>query len=333
MVLTIDLHDLAALILHAHATVDGTPFPHARLFEISKNGAPFRTFPPEAAPPEWSHPTSPPRRVAYVLCDVPGADKTTVETFSWPDGVCTADEGALTRRELEHIWWRCKTYDQGFLLADVAQRVLDTLPDRVRVRARTAAGDTVLCSPRDFMIGNAMLTPREACAIVHFNAPLDPATEQTSYAACLSGFDGPVKWPYLILGPIESSLDDRVVLDLGLSQIGGRGLGRELFALERYGDYMQRVLPKYAVVHEVLPLTVEIVPFSASDETRARATALSQAVLLRVLHIAEGKETDFCRYCWQEGVLTHCGAFKTAHFCEPCHKLAWKYHKVWCGQQ
>ncbi|EIW64859.1 uncharacterized protein TRAVEDRAFT_140093 [Trametes versicolor FP-101664 SS1] len=191
----------------------------------------------------------------------------------------------------------------------------------------------------------------------------------------LSGFSDSMPWVFLLLGEAMSTdmeADARVVLDLVLPQIGGRGGGSEPFALERaivyhekvlakvadeferydlsgkiriaeedirrrgdalvalrHDEYMARVLPLYAEVHHVAVVTLGVTPRLASDEMRDRAEVLAEAVVHRVIGPRQG-EADFCRYCGEPGIITRCGVCKTSYFCEPCHRLAWKYHRKWC---
>ncbi|KAL1952152.1 hypothetical protein VTO73DRAFT_1301 [Trametes versicolor] len=324
----LDMHDLAAMILHAHATVDGTPFATSKIVEVNRNGAPFQTLTAQEAPHGWFDPGGPLRRVAYALYNapqgVPAGGKISVDTFPSPTGIfnpANADR-TLTRRELEDVFWRCKDYDQGYQLAYVAQRVFDSLDGTgIHLRARTSTGYELIFSPAELSVGTATITPREACVIMS-------ADESDIRPMSFSGFDGPIPWPYLVLGNV-ADLDRCVVLDLALPQIGGRGLGGELFALERHGDYLARVLPQYAEVHHVGHLTLRIVPRSATVEMRARAEALAEAVVLRLNGLGRD-ETNYCRYCGAPGIITRCVVCKTSFFCQPCHKLGWKYHKKWC---
>ncbi|KAI0651664.1 hypothetical protein C8Q79DRAFT_922352 [Trametes meyenii] len=314
----LDMHDLAVWILHAHATTDGAPFSSAHLIELKKNGAPLETVCEHEVPSEWSDPHFP-RRAAYVLLDAPdAADKATVDTFLLPQ-VRIPNDQALTRKEVEDIFWRCKAFDQGYQLAFVAQSLLEMIPAAVQLRARTASGYEMIFGRADLMVGNLVVSPREACMIIRVNRSVS-----------LSGFDGSIPWPYLLLGN-DPDVNKRIVLDLALSQLGSRGSGAEPFVLERHDKYLQEVIPKYAVVHERHPLTMGIVPLSASPETRARAVDLVHAVRDRIVNFAVEGADDFCRYCGEAGVRTYCGVCKTAYFCQPCHQLGWKYHKRWCS--
>ncbi|KAH9855437.1 hypothetical protein C2E23DRAFT_724382 [Lenzites betulinus] len=161
----------------------------------------------------------------------------------------------------------------------------------------------------------------------------------------LSGFADSMPWVFLLLGAAQSEdmeADRRVVLDLVLPQIGGRGGGAEpfaleraivyhdkvlakvadeherydlsgkiriaeedirrhgdalLFALERYDVYLKDVLPRYAEVHAMRELTYGLSPLSATPEMRARAEALTEAIVGRLRGIGPGGDADdYCRY-------------------------------------
>ncbi|KAI0361828.1 hypothetical protein OH77DRAFT_467051 [Trametes cingulata] len=318
----LDVHDLAVLILRAHATVAGGPFADARLMEVSQNGEPFQRLPSRLVPPAWFDDKIT-RKVAYVLYDVPAANgNVTVDAFPVQPVVSGVEGETPTRKALEDIFWRCKNYKQNYLLAYVAQSIFERLPSNTLLHCRTATGYTLLCHPRDVRLGTATITPREACAILHLSK------SPKKFTAFLSGFHGPISWPYLVLGN-DPNMNRRVVLDLALPGIGGRGLGGELFALERHDDYQCRVLPKYAVVHDRRPLSLGLSVAHAHQETVARARAVTRAVLAALVAILEG-EMDFCRYCGKPGVPKQCGGCRAAHFCAPCQLLGWRYHREWC---
>ncbi|KAI0639216.1 hypothetical protein C8Q77DRAFT_1080158 [Trametes polyzona] len=122
--------------------------------------------------------------------------------------------------------------------------------------------------------------------------------------------------------------DPRVVLDLVLPQIGGRGGGAEPFALERAIVYHERVLAKVADESERYQLSGKI--RIVEDRIRRHGDAVVKLVMGRIAKLAAG-EDHFCRYCGKDGVETRCSKCKKAYFCPPCQALGWKYHKVWCS--
>ena len=148
----------------------------------------------------------------------------------------------------------------------------------------------------------------------------------------LSGFGRlGMPWVFLLIGEPESEdleTDPRVVLDLVTAQIGGRGLGGEVYSLERAFDYHRKVLPKFA--HELesykLSRKLQLTP----NDIRSRGDELVEAVLRRLQKIASGQD-NFCRYCGKDDVGLRCSKCKEAYFCAPCHASGWRYHKVWCS--
>ena len=336
----LDVHDFAAILLATHARTESL-FPSARLVEINCGDTPLLTLPTHILPPAWHAAALTQKRVAYILktdpCPPPPAEqapaRVAFDTFASPAGVRTPSGAPPTRRALEDAFWRCKTYDAGYVLAYAAQRVFDRLPPTARLRARTSARHTVLCAPADVTVAEIDVAPHEACLILdHTPRPdLGPAhVDLTQHRSGFGGAPDPMPWVFLLLGEARSedmAEDPRAVLDLATAQLGGRGGGGEVFALERAFDYHGKVLPKVAQEGEryVLSGKLRITP----EAIRARGDALVDAVMERVCRLAGGQD-DFCRYCGREGVNTRCSKCKKARFCQECVTQGWKYHKVWC---
>ncbi|KAH9846056.1 hypothetical protein C2E23DRAFT_854788 [Lenzites betulinus] len=127
----LDVHDLAAIILHTHALSEPL-FAHAQLVEVGRGDSPLKTFPEHFLHSSWYETASGPdarKRVAYILRkDQTTVERTTIDTFASLAGVKAPTASELTRRELEDAFWRCKTFNSGYLLAYVAQQVFDNLP-------------------------------------------------------------------------------------------------------------------------------------------------------------------------------------------------------------
>ncbi|KAI0686388.1 hypothetical protein C8T65DRAFT_591182 [Cerioporus squamosus] len=142
-----------------------------------------------------------------------------------------------------------------------------------------------------------------------------------------SNFGDDIPWVVLLLGDPRG---ERVVVDLALSQIGGRGLGSELFALTKLRDYTEKLLPKYATRDpEADRETFMFNPWSMTETQDIRAQVLVAHILARLAKVAQG-EDNFCRYCGKDDVNMRCSKCKKANFCSSCVGLGWKYHKVWC---
>ena len=133
----LDVHNLASIILDTHARTE-VLFSKVQLLEVNRGDKPLFSLPPSILPPQWyTALVDGQQRVLFILkSDSHAAERTTVDTFASPEGVKTSDERELTRRDVEDIFWRCKTFNGGYLLAYVAQRVFDSLPPTATLRVR-----------------------------------------------------------------------------------------------------------------------------------------------------------------------------------------------------
>ena len=186
------------------------------------------------------------------------------------------------------------------------------------------------CKRRDVAVAEIDVRAKEACLIVVKEPRPDLGPSKVDMALHLSGFADSTPWVFLLLGEAQSTdmdADPRVVLDLALPQLGGRGAGGEPFALERAIVYHEKVLAKVALEFDKYRLSGKL--RIAQDDLRARGEEIVQMVLGRIAKIAAG-EDRFCRYCGKDGVETRCSKCKKAYFCPACQALGWKYHKVWC---
>ncbi|OCH96618.1 hypothetical protein OBBRIDRAFT_787186 [Obba rivulosa] len=322
--LVLDVHDLATIILDCHAQLE-TRFAKTKLLEINRGTSPLQTLSDAVLPPEWDALSPGQRRVAYILQEEPYATtRVTIDTFAHPDGVKTSDNHTSTRRELEDVYWRCKDFDSGYVLAYVAQQVFDALPPTAKLRARTSAAHLITCAPSEVTVAEIKIQLHEAC-LMEVVAP-----QPHLWMQHLSGFDGSMPWVYLLIGkPTSMDLekDTRVVLDLVLPQIGGRGGGGELFALERGLHYHDDVLSKYADEFQGFKLSEKL--RLSPPHIRRHGEAVKAMVLERLAKVVAGEE-QFCAYCGKAGAELRCSKCKSVRFCKDCHVLGWKYHKVWC---
>lgn len=319
--LVVDVHDLAAIILDCHAQLENK-FAQTQLVELNRGTTPFQTVANDTLQPEWAWSLSPSqRRVAYILQRQNAVDpdtRVTIDAFAHPDGVKTPDGKALSRKELEDVFWRCKTFDSGYVLAYVAQQVFDALPPTTTLRARTSQGHTVTCKAADVTVAEVEIRPREACWISNIGV-----------AHHFTGFDASVPWVWLFLGAPTSpdpEKDTRVVLDLAVAQLGARGLGGELFALERGMHYYDSILDRHAEQLTEIVLSQKLM--LSPPDVRAHGEAVKARVLRRLAEVV--RDAYFCRYCGKEGVELQCSRCKVAQFCRECQGHGWKYHKKWC---
>jgi len=327
----LDLHDLAALILDCHRQTDSR-FEYAQLVEINRGDTPLITLPETILPPEWYEDVQPgQKRVAYILkCNPDAPERVSIDNFAAQDGVKVPGNRSLTRRELEDVYWRCKNFDNGYLLTYVAQSVIEALPATAKLRARTSTGLENICSPADVVVAEIQIQPKEACLMVPYEPKPELGPSRIGMNRHLSGFGDPLPWIYLIVGkPLSEDLDKdtRVVFDIALPQIGGRGNGGELFALEQGIIYHEKVLPKCAWEFGELKMSGKL--RMSPPDIRRHGDALTSMVLARLAKTVDGTD-NFCRYCGKDGVETRCSKCKAAHFCKDCQALGWKYHKVWC---
>ncbi|KAH9975986.1 hypothetical protein BGW80DRAFT_74636 [Lactifluus volemus] len=327
----LDVHNLASIILDAHTRTE-VLFPNAQLLEVNRGDKPLFSLPSWVLPPQWHLAAIDGQQ--HVLCvlksDSHAAERTTIDTFTSPEGVMTSDGRELTRRDIEDIFWRCKTFNSGYLLAYVAQRVFDSLPPTASLRVRTSAKHEIVCKPSDVMIAEIDILPKEAFLIIDYEPRPDVGPTKLGMTRHLSGFSGVMPWVFLVIGEPKATdveLDTRVVFDLVTAQIGGRGGGEELFSLERAFDYHSKVLPE--VADDLEPWVLSGKMRIKEHDIRAQGDALVEMVMDRLRKIANGQD-DFCWYCGTDGVDTRCSKCKTAHFCRSCQLLGWKYHKVWC---
>ncbi|KAI9057161.1 hypothetical protein FKP32DRAFT_1598640 [Trametes sanguinea] len=331
----LDVHDLAAIILDAHARTEPI-FAHSQLREVYRGDGNLATFCDHFLDPMWhSLPFhSAQKRVAYILeNDAKPTERVTFDTFASHQGVNTPGGRELTRRELEDVYWRCKDYDNGYVLSYVAQQVFDRLPPTATLRVRTSTKHEILCKPSEVTVGEIDIRPKEACLIVTIEPRPESGPSAVNMQQHLSGFTDSTRWVFLVIGKAQSvnmDADSRVVLDLTLPQIGGRGGGGELFALERTIVYHHKVLAKVADEFEGYKLSGKLNPSPEHLHRRQRGDALVELVMARLARIAAG-EDHFCRYCGKDGVERRFSKCKQAYFCTQCQALGWKYHKVWCS--
>ncbi|KAI8995298.1 hypothetical protein BD414DRAFT_562178 [Trametes punicea] len=170
----LDVHDLAAI---AHARTEPR-FPHAQLHEINRGDTPLTAFSDQFLDAAWHD-------IAFdKLYSSRGAHK----YRHFPDGVKTPGGHELTRRELEDVYWRCKDFDSGYVLAYVAQRVFDGLPPTAMLRARTSTKHEVLCKPSQVAVAEIDIRPKEACLIVTIKPRSDLGPSMVEGQQHISGF-------------------------------------------------------------------------------------------------------------------------------------------------
>jgi hypothetical protein len=243
---------------------------------------------------------------------------------------------AIPYPDLELLFWRIRHHDSGFLLAHALQLVLDALPASTTLRIRTSRGHSLLTSAQDFTIAEAPLTPSSMTYICKLNKAPGMSPTQFGAAQYLNGTEGDIPWVYVLFGGSvagsrEPSQDGRVAVDLISPLIGLRGLGGEIFVMEKLFDVLNKVLPNPWHPNELI-LSGRIVPSPGRMQQANEATALSKRVRDRLEAIQNGGEL-FCAYCGKSAPSSQCSACQKVKYCNAeCQSMGWKYHKRWCKE-
>jgi hypothetical protein len=153
----------------------------------------------------------------------------------------------------------------------------------------------------------------------------------------LTGTDGAnLPWVYLLFGGPsvarrEPHLDGRVAVDMISPLIGLRGLGGEVFILERLADIRDKLLTNPWQPEELV-LSGRIFPSPPRIQQYNESKDLADRVSRRFEAIQSGKEL-FCGYCGKTAPSAQCGGCRKAKYCNTqCQSMGWKYHKRWCKE-
>jgi hypothetical protein len=335
---TIDLHDLAAILLFEYSLLEDR-FKHARLREINDRSKPRSALPSHIVLPELdSLPYATPVN-AYFLDETSDENAPLIElqSFMHPEFTNnTSTPGPLSDAELEMIYWRCKHHDRGYTLAHAMQLVLDNLPSPAKVRMRTSQGHNITIPATAFVIAEVPILSHSTTYICKITNMPHLGPTNVNLAQYLTGSDGSFQWVYIVfgneeVGNIDLDKDGRVALDLVAPMLGMRGLGGEIFAMERLEDYHSKLLPFAADECGELVLSSRIVPGSSGRQVEdSRAIELSKRVLTRLGKVMHG-EDGHCSYCGKRSSQSQCSGCRKVKYCDKgCQSKAWKYHKRWC---
>lgn len=338
---TLDLHDLATILLRERLLTEPS-FKHCRLREINDRSKPRTSLPPHVRLPELDNLPQNTQVTAYFLADEADEDvrapPVESSTFKLPDFTSSLP-GPLTESQLQTAFWRIKNHDGGYVMAHAMQLILDNLPVDTKLRIRTSQGHSILTDPKAFSIVEEPIVPRLVtyiCKVIK-QPHLGPTKVQMDQF--LTGANGPFPWCYLLFGGDDVARSDpesdgRVALDLVAPIIGMRGLGGEVFAMERMQDYQEKLLPQFTTERGRLIISERIIPGSSGRTVNDEdAVALSKRVLARLKRV-----DTFCAYCgkskedFPEGTsMAQCSACKKTRFCDrSCQTQGWKYHKKYC---
>jgi len=334
----VDLHDLVTILLRERLLTESR-FKYARLAEVNDGSTP-RTFIPQYIPlPVYDNlPSNPPRINYFLNDDTTQRTDTPTEpsTFPHPD-LARSSPAPIPYPDLELLFWRIRHYDAGYILAAALQQVLDALPSSTSLLIRTSRGYTLRTSPTDFTIAEAPLKPSNAtyvCKITQSPGVRPAQIRMTQYITGTDGKDLP--WVYLLFGGPsvarrEPNRDGRVAVDLISPLIGLRGLGGEVFILERLADIRDKLLTNPWQPEELV-LSGRIVASPPRIQQYNESKDLAERVSKRFEAIQSGEEL-FCAYCGKTAPAAQCGGCRKSKYCNTqCQSMGWKYHKRWCKE-
>lgn len=336
----LDLHDLVGILLHEYQQTERR-FRYSKLLEVA-DGTKFPSCLPTKELERWAKMGG--RKVGYFLLDpqeIPPANAPLVEPSEFLHSSFVSPR-LLDTEDVESIYWRVRlalANNTGGLLYAL-QCILRAFTASVTLRVRTSQGHSLTCSAHAFKIKGSVVIYKEGLHIGHIKSYIDDSwlTPQRRinvkhYQFCELHLDD--EWLYMVFQSEDSSKNN-VVLDLASLVIGSRGLGGEIFTLEKEETYQEKVLMKVVEVCDDSDDEEErtydrIDPPPAMDDSLiAQDTWVINRVLRRLVRICQGIEV-FCSYCGRPQAPSRCSKCAVARYCgQACQKKAWKYHKVWC---
>jgi hypothetical protein len=335
---TVDLHDLSAILLHEWSLTEPR-FLHSQLIEVTNGNNPQKALPSHVQLPEltklWRRgvPVK-----AYFLQDEEDTEKPPVTPTSFKHADFTSVD-SYSDYDFETMYWQTKNHDHGYAMASAMQLVLDALPPNVNLRVRTSLGYSITIPPSEFSIAEIQVIPKEIAYVCRITKQPLAGPDKVQVGQFSTGERGVVPWVYLLFGgtDVASSipeLDGRVALDLAAPLLSGmRGLGKEVFAMERLEDYHNRVLPtscSEVPADIILSGRIRTGIGAARIKEDQLAKTLAKKVSARVLDVLENGTTS-CGYCGARLPKSLCSRCKEARFCNKnCQTAGWKYHRKWC---
>jgi hypothetical protein len=330
----LDLHDLAAILLHEWSLTEPN-FLHSRLLEVTDGSKPKKALPSHVSLPLLDEQRRNLRNLRAYFVKDEDKKNTPISEFDFKDKDFTSAT-PYSDTDIETMFWQIKHHDHGYALAHAMQIVLGTLPKTIKqLRIRTSQGYSVLAKPHEFAIAEIQVLPKQPFYICQLGKQPGLKASQVAISQYVTGADGYMPWVYLLFGGksvwnSNTKLDGRVALDLAAPLLSGmRGLGKEVFAMEKMVDYHDNVLPEGGIEHpSEIQLSGRISTGARQDEVRL-ASSLARKVLDRVKGIIAGEKN--CGYCGRNGATSACGGCKQTKYCDKrCQTNGWKYHKKWC---
>jgi hypothetical protein len=332
---TVDLHDLATILLRERLLSEPR-FKHSHLREINDGSAPRTLLPDTPLPVLDALPQDIPHLAFFLVentSEIPKIPESTGVTRTGGD----YDASDL---ELEMYFWAIRHHNSGYALVHAMQLVLDSLPTTTKLRIRTSRGHVLTVPASSFSIVELPIMALTNTYICNMKPREKPKSESDGHTSLImaqhtTGGSGTFPWVYMLFGGdgLPAANAERhglqVVLDLVSPMLFFRGLGGEIFSMERMEEYHTKLLSQGAL---------EGRPFKHSDRMGFRpiegqedneAIQLSERVVTRLSKIMEGE--TFCAYCGKEMAKSLCTVCRKAMYCDKrCQTKGWKYHKTWC---
>jgi hypothetical protein len=231
--------------------------------------------------------------------------------------------------DLELLFWRIRHQESGYLLTHALQLVLDALPASTTLRIRTSQGHILHTSVHDFTIAETPIALSETMYICQMTKQPGMSPTQFGITQYLTSAESSVPWSYVLFGgSVAANWDSQVAVDLISPLMGLRGLGGEVFVMEKLVDLQNKVLPAPWDTDQ-LAVTPRIVPSPLWVQHANESVALSERVLRRL----EGGEELFCGYCGKSAPVAQCSGCREPKYCNSeCQSMGWTYHRRWCRE-
>jgi len=319
----LDLHDVALLLNYERASAEPR-FRHAKLREVARNGADFKTI--KALTPEWTECLIP--RTGYVF-DKPRRrlSKNEAAEADLPSNILPTpipeNLQNLSPQDLELCYWQPRNHDGCFRTVALFQHFIDLFPEFTRIRVRVVENK----KPRMYstLANDRLIVEMNLFQPITMNLSCVLPDNQTYITGC-----DEVSL-HAVLGFPPPGGDVDVILDLSSMQFGdvGRGFnGKGLFVLEPKSQYVSR-LDKFAKGND----------FSdAKESQRIRHTPdddwLKEAAKRTKERWDKRSVEPWCGHCGAPACaepLKRCAKCHRAHYYDAAHQLAaWPFHKHFC---
>ena len=330
---TVDLHDLATILLRERLLSEPR-FKHSHLREINDGSVPRTLLPDVSLPVLDDLPKNVPHLAFFLIendSEIPKIPESTGVTR-------TGGNYDVSELELEMYFWAIRHHNSGYALVHAMQLVLDALPTTTKLRIRTSRGHVLTVPVSSFSIVELpimALTNTYICNMKPREKP-DSGSESDGHTSFIlaqhtTGGSGSFPWVYMLFkGDANAEQQGlQVVLDLVSPMLFFRGLGGEIFSMERMEEYHTKLLSQGALEGRPFNDSYRIAFRPNEVQEDNEAVQLSKRVLTRLSKITEGE--TFCAYCGKEMAKSLCTVCRKTMYCDKkCQTKGWKYHKTWC---